>query len=170
MEHEYHADGGKVKTAVITVSDRCSRGEREDQSGKAIVETVESKGWEVVSYIIIPDDKARIKEELLRLSDELGSQLIFTTGGTGLSPRDYTPEATLEVLEKEVPGMAEAMRSEGLNKTPHAMLSRAVCGIRGRALIINLPGSLKGVRESLEVVLPAIPHAIELLKGEVADP
>ncbi len=170
MEHEHHADGGKVKTAVITVSDRCSRGEREDQSGKAIVETVESKGWEVVSYIIIPDDKARLKEELLRLSDELGSQLIFTTGGTGLSPRDYTPEVTLEVLEKEVPGMAEAMRREGLNKTPHAMLSRAVCGIRGRTLIINLPGSLKGVRESLEVVLPAIPHAVELLKGEVADP
>lgn len=170
MEHEHHAAWEKVKTAVITVSDRCSRGEREDQSGKAIVETVESKGWEVVSYIIIPDDKARLKEELLRLSDELGSQLIFTTGGTGLSPRDYTPEATLEVLEKEVPGMAEAMRREGLNKTPHAMLSRAVCGIRGRTLIINLPGSLKGVRESLEVVLPAIPHAVELLKGEVADP
>ena len=164
-----HKDGGNVKTAVITVSDRCSRGEREDQSGKAIVDTVEYKGWEVVSYIIIPDDKARLKEELIRLSDELGSQLIFTTGGTGLAPRDFTPEVTMEVLEKEVPGMAEVMRREGLKKTPHAMRSRAVCGVRGRTLIINLPGSLKAVNESLEVVLPAVPHAVELLKGEVTD-
>lgn len=158
-----------IKVAVITISDRCSRGEREDLSGKAIAEIMESKGWETASYIIIPDDKARLKQELTRLSDDLKTQLIFTTGGTGLAPRDFTPEATLEVLEKEVPGMAEAMRREGLEKTPHAMLSRAVCGIRGSTLIINLPGSLKAVKESLAVVLPAIPHAVELLKGEVSD-
>lgn len=159
----------KIRIAVLTASDRSFSGEREDLSGKAIEEICRVQGWEVISLSIVPDEKEALQGELIRLADELKANLIFTTGGTGLAPRDFTPEATLEVIDKQVPGMAEAMRMESLKKTPHAMISRAVCGTRGRTLIVNLPGSPKAVRECLEVIFPAIPHAVELLGGGVVD-
>jgi molybdenum cofactor synthesis domain-containing protein len=120
----------------------------------------------VIHYEVIPDERDVIKEALVRCTDSLHSDLILTTGGTGLSPRDVTPDATLEVIDKEVPGFSEAMRAEGLKKTPHAMISRAVCGTRKQTLIVNLPGSPKAVRECLKVILPAIPHALSKLKGD----
>lgn len=159
----------KIRVAVLTASDRSARGEREDLSGRVILEMVSSLGFEVASYGVVPDEKALLKAELTRLADETGVEVVLTTGGTGVAPRDFTPEATLEVIDKEVPGMAEAMRSAGMQKTPFAMLSRAVCGIRGKTLIINLPGSPKAVRECLEVILPVIPHAVELLQGGISD-
>ena len=159
----------KKQVAVLTVSDRSARGEREDRSGKVIAEIARTAGWEVAVYRIVPDEKEIIKTELIRLAEEEKIDLVLTTGGTGVAPQDLTPDATLEVITKEIPGMAEAMRRESLKKTPHAMLSRAVCGLRGRTLIINLPGSPWAVQECLEVVLPAIPHALELLRGEVSD-
>jgi molybdopterin adenylyltransferase len=159
----------KKQVAVVTVSDRSARGEREDLSGKVAARIARSAGWEVAHYKVIPDDKEAIKKELIRLADEDGAALVLTTGGTGVALRDLTPEATLAVIEREVPGMAEAMRRESLKKTPHAMLSRAVCGLRRKTLIVNLPGSPRAVQECLAVVLPALPHALELLCGEVAD-
>ena len=155
--------------AVLTASDRGARGEREDKSGKVIEEIVQRLGGEVREYAIVPDDLESIREKLIYFADQLKAEVILTTGGTGLSPRDNTPEATLSVIEKLVPGLAEVMRSESLKKTPHAMLSRAVCGVRGNSLIINLPGSPKAVRECLEFIEPALPHAIELMKGRVSD-
>ncbi len=157
------------RAAVLTASDRGARGEREDKSGKVIEEIIRSIGGEVVEYVVVPDDLQSIKEQLIILADQVKADIILTTGGTGLSPRDNTPEATLSVLDKQVPGMAEIMRAESLKKTPHAMLSRAVCGVRGKTLIINLPGSPKAVKECLEVIKPALPHAVELLKGQVTD-
>ena len=148
------------------MSDKGYRGEREDKSGQVIKEMIISLPSDVVSYEVIPDEKEIIKKKLTHLSDIIKADIIITTGGTGLSPRDVTPDATLEVIEKEVPGMAEAMRAESLKKTPNAMISRAVVGVRGETLIINLPGSPKAVRENLSVILPAIPHAIEKLKGD----
>jgi len=162
-------EGRKIKAAILTASDRSARGEREDLSGNVIMEILKAAGWEVFSYEVVPDEKELLKAKLVKLADELEAALIFTTGGTGLAPRDYTPEATLEVIDRQIPGMAEAMRMESLKKTPHAMLSRAVCGVRGSTLIINLPGSPRAVKECLEVVLPVIPHALELLRGEVSD-
>lgn len=159
----------KKQVAVLTVSDRSARGEREDRSGKIIAGMLHSAGLEVAVYKIVPDEKEIIKAELIRLVEEKQIDLLLTTGGTGIAPRDLTPDATLEVVTKEVPGLAEAMRGESIKKTPHAMLSRAVCGIREKTLIINLPGSPKAVQECLAVVLPAIPHALELLRGEVSD-
>ncbi len=152
------------RIGVITVSDKGSRGERVDESGPAITEMVESLG-KVVSYLVLPDDLDVLKEALTDLSDREKVDLIFTTGGTGLSPRDNTPEATLAVIGREVPGLAEAMRQESMKKTNRAMLSRAVAGIRNCTLIINLPGSVKAVTECLEVILPALPHGLEILSG-----
>jgi len=155
-----------IRAAILTMSDKGYRGEREDKSGQVIKEMIISLPSDVVSYEVIPDEKEIIKKKLTHLSDIIKADIIITTGGTGLSPRDVTPDATLEVIDKEVPGMAEAMRAESLKKTPNAMISRAVVGVRGETLIINLPGSPKAVRENLSVILPAIPHAIEKLKGD----
>jgi len=154
---------------ILTVSDRGSRGEREDESGKAIRELLAPLNARAVKYDIVPDEREVISGRLRQWADEEGIDLIVTTGGTGLSPRDVTPEATLDVVERIALGFVEAMRAESLKKTPRAMLSRAVAGIRGRSLIINLPGSPRGVRECLEVILPALPHAIEVLRGEAAE-
>ena len=155
--------------AILTASDKGSRGEREDESGRIIHELIAPAGGQVVAYDVVPDDFDTLTQKLTEYSDLIKANLILTTGGTGLSPRDNTPEATLAIIEKQVPGMAEAMRAFGLQKTPHAMLSRAVCGIRKQSLIINLPGSPKAVRENLSVVLPSIPHALEVLCGQASD-
>ena len=154
---------------ILTVSDRGSRGEREDLSGPVIRELVSRVGGEVRQYDIVPDEKEIIAKRLKEWADVLRLDLILTTGGTGLTPRDVTPEATREVIERSAPGFSEAMRQEGLKKTPLSMLSRGISGVRARTLIINLPGSPRGVRESLEVILPALPHAIETLRGEAAE-
>ena len=157
-----------IKVGILTISDKGSRGEREDLSGPAIREMVATLGAEVARYDIVPDERDIISLKLLEWSSE-GLDLVLTTGGTGLGPRDVTPEATRDVIEREVPGMAEAMRSQGLQATSLAMLSRAVVGARGKTLIVNLPGSPKGVRESLAVLLPVLPHAVGILKGEVGE-
>lgn len=155
-----------IKIGILTMSDKGSRGERIDESGQVIKNMVKDLG-EVLIYEVIPDEKELIKKKLMEFSEKV--DLILTTGGTGLSPRDVTPEATLEVVERLVPGIAEAMRYEGLKRTPRAMLSRAVAGVRGRCLIINLPGSPKAVRENLEVILSTIPHAVEKIKGDTSE-
>lgn len=158
--------GGVImKAGVITVSDKGSQGLRNDTSGPAITEMLKGIGCEVTEYIIIPDEKETISRELIRLCDELDLDLIFTTGGTGFSKRDVTPEATLAVIEKQIPGIPEAMRYKSLQITPMAMLSRAVSGIRKNSIIINLPGSSKAVRENLEVILPVLKHAVGTLRG-----
>ncbi len=155
-----------IRVGILTVSDRASRGEYQDLSGPEVRKIVQEKlGAEVVVEEIVPDEKEAIEEVLKRWADELDLELILTTGGTGFTPRDVTPEATKAVIEKEAPGLAEAMRAASLQKTPHAMLSRAVAGIRGRTLIVNLPGSPKAARENLEVILPALPHGLDLLRG-----
>ncbi len=156
-----------ISVAVLTVSDKGSKGEREDLSGPLIREMIKKIGAELKYYEGIPDEKIIIKENLIEYSRKV--DLILTTGGTGLSTRDVTPEATLEIIDKEVPGIAEAMRSEGLKKTSRAMLSRAVAGVKGNSLIINLPGSPKAVKESLSVILDIIPHAIEKIKGDPSE-
>jgi molybdopterin adenylyltransferase len=154
--------------AIITVSDRSSRGEREDLSGPEIKKWAEAQGYKIISETIVPDELKNIKEKLIEYSDA-NCDLILTTGGTGFAPRDVTPEATKAVIEREAPGFSEAMRMSSLSVTPHAMLSRAVSGIRKQSVIINLPGSPKSVRENLQFIEKAIPHAIKLLKGKVAD-
>ena len=154
---------------ILTASDKCSKGEREDKSGKTIRELITQLNAQVTEYTVIPDERPLIGAKLTEWSDKKGVDLIITTGGTGFAPRDVTPEATLDVIDKAAPGIAEAMRAEGIKKTPHAMLSREVCGIRGRTLIINLPGSPKAVRECLETILPALPHAIDIIKGEASE-
>ena len=158
-----------IKAGILTISDKGSRGEREDLSGKVIEEVIRKINGEVKYYQIIPDEKNVIQEELIKAVDELHLDLILTTGGTGLAKRDVTPDATLEVIEKEVPGISEIIRGESFKKTNRAILSRGVAGIRKKSLIINLPGSPKGVRESLEIVLEALPHGIEILKGQATE-
>ena len=158
-----------ISAGIITVSDKGSQGKREDLSGPAIAKMLAEVSIEIKHTIIIPDETDKIKEAIIDFADEKNLDLILTTGGTGVSPRDLTPDATLKVIDKEIPGMAEAMRHQSMLITPHAMISRAIAGIRGRSLIINLPGSPKGVKENLAVILPALKHAIEKIKGDDAD-
>lgn len=160
-------DGFSV--GIITVSDKGSRGERVDTSGPTIEEMIKQIGGKVEKYIIVPDEKKDIKEAIIEMSDKLGLNLVLTTGGTGFSKRDVTPEATLEVIERHVPGIPEAMRARSLMVTQKAMLSRAQAGIRKQTLVINLPGSPKGVRENLEVIIPALKHGIEILTGQASE-
>jgi molybdenum cofactor synthesis domain-containing protein len=155
-----------ITAAVLTLSDKGSRGERTDASGPAIAELLKGIG-EVKFYDILPDERNLIRERLLGYAGKV--DLILTTGGTGLSPRDVTPEATRDVIEREIPGIAEAMRAEGLKKTKNAMLSRAIAGVKGQTLIINLPGSPKAVRENLAVIIDTLSHAIEKIKGDPGD-
>ncbi len=157
-----------IRVGIITVSDRSSRGEREDLSGPEIRRWAERMGHSVEAESIVPDERERIQAELIDYASR-GIDLILTTGGTGFAPRDVTPEATLAVIDRAAPGFAEAMRHRSLAITPHAMLSRAVAGIRGASMIINLPGSPKAVRENLEVIEKAVPHAVELLRGRAGD-
>ncbi|MEK7275514.1 MAG: molybdopterin adenylyltransferase [Candidatus Desantisbacteria bacterium] len=157
------------KVGILTISDRCSQGMREDKSGEAIQEMLSGLNSEVVQYEIVPDDREIIAQKLVEMVDITGCDLVLTTGGTGCSPRDITPEATLMVIDREVPGLAEAMRSASLKITPHAMLSRAVAGIRKQCLIINLPGSPNGAAECLNVIMPALPHGLNVLRGDVSD-
>lgn len=153
-----------MKFGVICVSDRCSKGLCEDKSGPLISELLASLG-DTVFYEIVPDEKTIISLSLIKACDKSDADIIFTTGGTGLAPRDVTPEATKAVIEKDVPGISEAIRQKSLEITSKAMLSRAVSGIRGKKLIVNLPGSPKAVKEALEIVIPVLPHAYETLTG-----
>ncbi len=156
----------RIRIGILTISDRASRGEREDESGPLIERLVsQSLHCAIEKKAIVPDVREEIASILINWADALKLGLILTTGGTGFSPRDITPEATRDVIEREAPGLAEAMRAQGIAKTPHAMLSRAVAGIRGHTLIINLPGSPKAVKEGLEVIMPALPHAVSILRG-----
>lgn len=154
-----------INVGVLTISDKGSRGERKDLSGPTIIDAAtERLDAKVKKYEIVPDEKQQIEAALIDWADNLDLDLILTTGGTGFAPRDVTPEATKAVIDREAPGLAEAMRAESMKVTPHGMLSRAVAGIRGHTLIVNLPGSQKAVQETLNVILPALPHAIELLR------
>ena len=154
---------------ILTISDKGWSGERPDKSSEVIREILSAIDVRIVNYDIVPDEKELIARKLINWADEDALDVVLTTGGTGLSPRDVTPEVTLSVVDKVVPGFVEAMRAESLKKTPMAMLSRAVAGARGECLIINLPGSPKAVRECLEAILPALPHAVETLKGQVSE-
>jgi molybdopterin adenylyltransferase len=152
-----------IRVIIVTLSDKGAKGERADLSGKAIRERLDPSVYDVIGYEIIPDEEDLIVKKLIELSSQC--DVILTTGGTGLSPRDVTPDATLKVIDREVPGIAEAMRSASMKYTDRAMLSRAVAGIRGECLIINMPGSPKAVKENIEVILEVIPHAVEKIKG-----
>lgn len=157
------------RVGILTVSDRGAHGEREDRSGPALADAiVELPGAEVVARAVVPDERAEIEATLRRWVGE-GLDLILTTGGTGFAPRDVTPEATRAVIEREAPGLAEAMRADSLRVTPHAMLSRAVAGMAGCTLIVNLPGSPKAARENLRAILPALPHGLDKLRGDPAE-
>lgn len=157
------------KIGIIIASDKGYAGERTDESGKVILNAFTGDGFEIVEYKIVPDERDIISESLRHQADQLGIDLIFTSGGTGLSPRDITPEATLDVIDRLVPGIPEAMRQKSLEITSRAILSRAVAGIRNHTLIINLPGSPKAVKECLEVVSPVLQHAMEILKGQTGE-
>ncbi len=158
-----------ITVGILTMSDKGSKGEREDISGLEIRRMVAELGSVVKAYEVIPDEVPVIEERLKNFSDELKLDLVLTTGGTGVTPRDVTPEATFAIIERSLPGMSEVMRFESMKKTPYAMISRAVCGIRGTTLIINLPGSPKAVRENLAAVLPAIRHTVEKINGSTED-
>lgn len=158
--------GHPFRVAILTVSDKGAAGEREDLSGRLLEEMITGQGWRVEAREIVPDEVEVIERRLVHFCDHLRVDLVLTTGGTGLSPRDVTPEATLRVVDRQAPGFAEAMRAASLRKTPHAMLSRAVSGIRGSTLIVNLPGSPRGAGENLEVIMPALPHGLEKLRGD----
>lgn len=155
--------------AILTVSDRSFRGERPDEAGPLAASLLEGAGYRVIETALVPDEQPDIEAALIRLADEVRAALVVTTGGTGFSPRDVTPEATAAVCPRMVPGIPETMRAASLAVTPRAMLSRAAAGIRGRSLIVNLPGSPKAVRENLEAVLPALEHGLEMLRGGPAD-
>ncbi len=155
-----------IRFGILTLSDRSARGERADASGPALANLIQAEGWSVVKQELLPDSRWAIRRKLLSWAGSEEMDVILTTGGTGFSPRDVTPDATREVIDREAPGLAEAMRSAGLKITPHAMLSRAVAGIRKKTLIINLPGSPKGAVESLQVIMAVLPHAVQLLHGD----
>jgi molybdopterin adenylyltransferase len=157
-----------MRFGILTISDRSARGEREDASGPVLARLVQDEGWFVIRQSLLPDDQTAIQDLLISWADSAELDVILTTGGTGFSPRDITPEATRAVMEREAPGLAEAMRSASLKITPHAMLSRIVTGIRKKTLIINLPGSPKGAAENLQVLVPVLPHAIQLLREDPA--
>jgi len=159
----------EFKTGVLTISDKGSQGLREDESGEIVAAMLEAQGFPVLSREIIPDARQQVVDTLIKWVDRNGLSLIITSGGTGLSPTDVTPQAMEEVIDFQVPGMAEAMRAASLKKTPHAMISRAIAGVRKTCLIINVPGSPKGARENLSVVLPALNHALSKLAGDTSD-
>jgi molybdenum cofactor synthesis domain len=158
-----------MRAAILTSSDSGYKGQREDLSGPAIKEILEKNGYEVVYTVLLPDDRKMLSQEMARIADEHMAELLLTTGGTGFSPRDCMPEATADITERAVPGIPEAIRAYSMTITPRAMLSRAAAGIRKSTLIINLPGSPKAVRESLEYIMPALEHGLEILTGEASD-
>ena len=158
-------DNSIITAGIIVASDAGFAGQREDKSGPAAAETIAKIGALTLETAIVPDDRELLRQTMCRMADESGYDLILTSGGTGFSPRDITPEATLSVVERQTPGLTEAMRAASLQVSPHAMLSRGVAGIRGKSLIINLPGSPQAVRECLAVILPALPHGVEVLRG-----
>jgi len=159
----------QVKAGVLTISDKGSQGKRKDESGEIAARVLEKKGFRLLKRKVVPDNIGQITGTLIEWIDKDDLSLIVTSGGTGLSPSDITPQAMMEVIDYQVPGFAEAMRAKSLEKTPHAMLSRAIAGVRGSCLIINLPGSPGGVRDNLTVVLPALEHAISKLRGDTTD-
>jgi molybdopterin adenylyltransferase len=154
-----------IRAGVVTVSDKGHAGERQDVSGPLLADLLRKIGVEVVRRVIVPDERSEIERVLIEMADEARLDLIVTTGGSGLTPRDVTPEATLAVIEREAPGLAEVLRFEGYRKTPLAVLSRGVAGVRGRTLIVNLPGSPKAVREGMETLAPILPHAVKMVRG-----
>jgi molybdopterin adenylyltransferase len=155
-----------LRFGILTISDRSAHGQRPDASGPALAVEIKAQGWQVIRQGLVPDDRSAIQDQLIAWAGADDVDVILTTGGTGFSPRDQTPEATQTVIERNAPGLAEAMRLASLQVTPHAMLSRAVAGIRRRTLIVNLPGSPKGALENLQVILPVLPHAVELLRED----